>query len=131
MLAFRSVYSETGIDESVISRAVRETALTLDWPDRGIGMDGKPRRTTPHSLRRTYSTVLHDANVPPKVVDSVTGHASAGITLSVYTSVTSDGVERARRAVEEAWDRAADKQSDPILVNSLSIRPPRTQLYRL
>ena len=46
---------------------------------------GMPGRVTPHSPRRTYTTVQADAGVPLKVIDYVTGHESAGLILGTYT----------------------------------------------
>lgn len=46
--------------------------------------------------------MLGDAGVPLRVIDYVTGHESHGVTLGVYTDVTADGLERARRATQDA-----------------------------
>jgi len=78
--------------ESVLARAVRELA-------RRAGIDG---RVTLHSLRKYYTTVLGDAGVPLKVIDTVTGHESHGLTLGVYTTPTAAGIERSRQAVQDA-----------------------------
>jgi integrase len=58
---------------------------------------------TPHGLRRLYTTTLLEAGVPVHVVDELTGHRSAGMTLGVYAKVTPAAVVAARQAVEAAW----------------------------
>ena len=78
--------------ESVLDRAVRALGERA----------GLPGRVTLHSLRKTYTTLLGDAGVPLKVIDAVTGHESSGLTLGVYTSVTAEGIERARQATQDA-----------------------------
>jgi len=80
------------LQEAVLARAVRSLAARAELPG----------RVTPHSLRKTYTTMLGDAGVPLRVIDYVTGHESRGVTLGVYTDVTADGLERARRATEDA-----------------------------
>jgi integrase len=41
----------------------------------------------PHDLRRTAATLLLAQGVPVKVVSEMLGHASVGITLSIYGHV--------------------------------------------
>jgi hypothetical protein len=44
-------------------------------------------------------------------MDAVTGHESSGLTLGVYTSVTAEGVERARQGVQNAPTTAESENS--------------------
>lgn len=53
--------------------------------------DGTPvRRIRPHDLRHTSATLLLGAGVPAKIVSERLGHATVGITLDLYSHVTSD-----------------------------------------
>ena len=96
MLVFSGRYGPARIQETVIARAVRALAIRA----------GMPGRVTPHSLRRTYTTMLGDAGVPLRVIDYVTGHESSGLTLGVYSEVTAAGLAKARTATEEAFTAA-------------------------
>lgn len=97
-LLFSGRYGPAPLNETVAARAVRALAKRA----------GLPNRVTPHSLRRTYTTVLHDAGVPVKVIDHVTGHESDGLTLGTYTEVTAAALERARSAIADAYDQAIE-----------------------
>ncbi len=48
------------------------------------------RRTDRHTLRHTYSTLLHDLGTPIKVQQSLLGHSSAATTMDVYTHPVSE-----------------------------------------
>ena len=78
-------------------------------------MDGAPLRVTPHSLRKTYTTMLDNAlvAVPLKARDYVTGHASEGLTLGTYTEVTDPGLLAVRAAVQAAYDAATAESAAP------------------
>src|SRR6185437_5105962 len=99
-LLFASPYGNGPWDETTLARAIRAAAGT------GRRSLGLPGRVTPHSLRKLYTTVLHDAGVPLKAIDELTGHVSDGLTLGVYAEVTPGARERAREAVEVAWAEA-------------------------
>ncbi|MFC8597173.1 tyrosine-type recombinase/integrase [Isoptericola sp. NPDC057191] len=94
-------YGPAPVHESVMARAVRALAERA----------GLPGRVTAHSLRKTYTTILGDAGVPLKVIDTVTGHESSGLTLGVYTTATAEGVARARQAVQNALTTADSENS--------------------
>ncbi|GAA1739231.1 site-specific integrase [Isoptericola hypogeus] len=100
-LLFSGAYGPAPVHESVLARAVRALGERTELPG----------RVTPHSLRKTYTTTLGDAGVPLKAIDAVTGHESSGLTLGVYTSVTAEGVERARQAVQNALTTADSENS--------------------
>ena len=67
---------------------------------------GMPGRVTPHSLRRTFTTMLGDAGVPLRAIDYVTGHESDGLTLGTYTAVTAGALSKVRTATEGAFTAA-------------------------
>jgi hypothetical protein len=50
--------------------------------------------------------VLHDASVPARVIDCVTGHAPVGVSLAVYTEVTPESLAKVAPAIQLAWDAA-------------------------
>lgn len=92
-LLFCGRYGEpTPLQETVVARAVSSLARRADLPG----------RVTPHSLRKTYTTMLGDAGVPLRVIDYVTGHESSGLTLGIYSTVTEAGLEQARTATQNA-----------------------------
>lgn len=43
-----------------------------------------------HALRHTYATRLFEANIPPKTVQSLLGHADIETTMNIYTHVMKD-----------------------------------------
>jgi len=48
------------------------------------------RRIDWHTLRHTYSTLLHDLGTPVKVQQTLLGHSSAATTMDVYTHPVSE-----------------------------------------
>jgi integrase len=44
-------------------------------------------RMTPHTLRRTFASILAACNVPPRRAMYLMGHTDAKLTLSVYQQV--------------------------------------------
>jgi integrase len=63
---------------------------------------GLPSRVTPHTLRRTYITLMLEAGAPVPYVMSQVGHADSATTLEIYSQVLE---RRERRTVGEAFDR--------------------------
>src|ERR1019366_9137809 len=59
------------------------------------------RRIDWHTLRHTYSTLLHDMGTPIRVQQTLLGHSSAAITMDVYTHPVS---ESERDAVSRLGD---------------------------
>ena len=43
-----------------------------------------------HALRHCYASRLFEANVPPKTVQALMGHADISVTINIYTHVTED-----------------------------------------
>jgi integrase len=66
----------------------------------------------PHLLRHRYATILHDAKVPARAIDYVTGHAPAGVTLAVYTEVTPEALAEVREAMQTAWETACERATE-------------------
>jgi len=61
-----------------------------------------PERVTPHTLRRTYITLMFEAGASVPYVMSQVGHADSATTLEVYSQVLK---RRERGTVGEAFDR--------------------------
>ena len=51
--------------------------------------------------------------VPQRVIDYVTGHLPAGSITMRYTTVTRQGLERARQAIEAAMQAAVAQSAGP------------------
>lgn len=58
------------------------------------------RRIDWHTLRHTYSTLLHDLGTPVKVQQTLLGHSSAVTTMDVYTHPVSDSEREAVAKLE-------------------------------
>jgi integrase len=61
-----------------------------------------PDRVTPHTLRRTYITLMFEAGASVPYVMSQVGHADSATTLEVYSQVLK---RRERGTLGEAFDR--------------------------
>lgn len=50
---------------------------------------GRPaiRRLTPHTLRRTFASILAECNVPPRRAMYLLGHTDPTLTMAVYQQV--------------------------------------------
>lgn len=55
-----------------------------------------------HDLRHTCATLLLGANVNPKIVSELLGHASIAITLDTYSHVLPNMQSEAAKALEDA-----------------------------
>ena len=53
-----------------------------------------PAGLTPHSLRRTFASVLYALGEPPPVVMAEMGHTSPGLALKVYAQAMRLGEAR-------------------------------------
>jgi integrase len=65
----------------------RILAKSVEHADAALARDGTerlPTGLTPHSLRRTFASLLFAVGEPPPYVMSQMGHTSANLTLSVY-----------------------------------------------
>jgi integrase len=76
--------------------------------DRAAG-DRLPDRLTPHSLRRTFASLLFALGETPPYVMAQMGHTSANLTLSIYARQMDrrDGESERLRALVEAGDSSA------------------------
>ena len=70
-----------------------------------IGQDG----LTPHELRHTASTLAISAGANVKAVQRMLGHASAAVTLDVYSDLFDDDLDAVSVALDEAIVRAGIK----------------------
>jgi integrase len=64
----------------VIARAVERANLALE----ADGREPLPDGLTPHSLRRTFASLLFALGEPPTYVMSQMGHTTPGLTLALY-----------------------------------------------
>lgn len=53
---------------------------------------------TPHQLRHTHATLMLKSHVPAKIVSSILGHSSIGITMDTYSHVLTEMQEPATGA---------------------------------
>jgi integrase len=56
------------------------------------------RHLTPHTLRRTFASILAVCNVPPRRAMYLLGHTDPTLTLAVYQQVLDMGAASVRRA---------------------------------
>lgn len=90
--------------------------LTAGWlrVRDAIGVRGLRReRCTFHDLRHTYITYMVMGGVPVAMVSAIVGHASAAMTLDVYTSVDPEAVMGAASAVEAVMPDADEADGEP------------------
>jgi hypothetical protein len=65
---------------------------------------------TPHTLRRTFASILAACDVPPRRAMYLMGHTDAKFTMSVYQQVLDMGrgsVEALERSLAAPWPRPA------------------------
>ena len=55
-----------------------------------LNRDGKPKVTTPHTLRHTFCTNLANAGMNPKALQYIMGHSNINMTLNYYAHATPD-----------------------------------------
>jgi len=90
------------------------------------GLSPLPDRITPHSLRRTFASVLYALGEDPGVVMDEMGHTDPGLALRIYRQSMRRGEDEkaALRALVEgtAWDNDAAQSPDssPVSVSSSS-----------
>ena len=85
--------------EIVVNGLQNPTPKTLTAKEKRANMKFK---VTPHLLRHTYCTSLHDAGVPLKDAQYLMGHSSITITAKIYTHL--DG-NRVADSAQEKLDR--------------------------
>ena len=91
------------------------------WFDKPVTASGVPR-TTPHDLRHTAASLAVSAGANVKAVQKMLGHASAAMTLDIYTDLFEDDLE----AVATALDKARARES----VGKMWARPLRADPLR-
>ena len=86
-----------------ITRGLRRGEIgALSWRDRDgklLGLDG----WCLHELRHSYLSMLAQQGVHPKVMQELAGHASATITMDIYTHVNMDQKREAADVMEDAF----------------------------
>lgn len=81
---------------------------------------GLPGELHAHAYRHRYTTTLHDAGVPQRIIDYVTGHLPHGsVTMRVYTHATKEGLARVPTAIDAAWKSA----TEPARLSALPATP--------
>ena len=92
------------------------------------GLAPLPGGITPHSLRRTFASLLFALGEPPPYVMSQMGHTTAGLTLALYARDMNrrDGErDRLRALVEGAPKKGKTRQSSTSTAGGLVVlRPP-------
>ena len=67
--------------------------------------ESKVPRTTPHDLRHTAASLAVSAGANVKAVQKMLGHASAAMTLDIYTDLFGDDLEAVAVALHDARSR--------------------------
>lgn len=82
-----------------LGRPIKPKDMSQWWGNhaKDYGLEGY----TLHELRHSYLTALARANVHPKVMQELAGHASFDVTMEVYTHVHMDDKRQAVAAFEE------------------------------
>ena len=76
--------------------------LVFDEAARRAGLDG----LTPHELRHTAASLAVSAGANVKAVQRLLGHASAAMTLDVYSGLFDDDLDAVADRLDEAVTRA-------------------------
>ncbi|MEU5297498.1 tyrosine-type recombinase/integrase [Streptomyces sp. GTA36] len=66
-----------------------------------------------HALRHFYASALLDAGENIKAISEYMGHADPAMTLRVYSRLMPDSRDRARRAIDTVFQRAAEEDHGP------------------
>ncbi|GHH55219.1 integrase [Streptomyces umbrinus] len=66
-----------------------------------------------HALRHFYASALLDAGENIKAISEYMGHADPAMTLRVYSHLMPDSRDRARRAIDAVFQRAAPQDHGP------------------
>lgn len=111
----------------LLARAVIRANANLE----ALGQQSLPEGLTPHSLRRTFASLLFALGEPPTYVMGQMGHTTPGFTLALYVREMNrrDG-ERQRLKALVAGDThqpaATTRSSSTTGVRSISIHGPTT-----
>jgi integrase len=95
----------TNIRRRILARAVEAAKKRLI----ADGVEPLPERLTPHSLRRTFASLLFAIGEPPPYVMAQMGHRTPNLTLAIYAREMSrrDGEsERLKALVDRAFASA-------------------------
>jgi integrase len=113
----------------LLARAVTRANANL----KARGQQPLPAGLTPHSLRRTFASLLFALGEPPTYVMGQMGHTTPGFTLALYAREMSrrDGESQRLKALvaDDAHQRAATARSSSTAttrVRSISIQGPTT-----
>jgi len=89
--------------DNLRNRVLRSAVQRADEKLAAVGLPPLPSRLTPHSLRRTFCSLLYALGEDPGVVMDEMGHADPGLALRIYRQAMRRGEdERAQlRAVVE------------------------------
>jgi len=111
-----TMQSTTNVRRRVLARAVQEANAAIVEADGGELL---PAKLTPHSLRRTFASLLFAVGETPPCVMAQMGHTTASLTLSIYAREMDrrDGEpERLRALVNgEEWAPAGTKASETVI----------------
>lgn len=92
---WRSVHGRTKSAAGVRSVPYLGHFAEFDPDRRPLAKALKPHDVTIHSLRKTYAYLLKSNGVHVSTAQRLLGHASAALTLSVYTMVLDDEIDQA------------------------------------
>ena len=113
----------TNVRIRMLARAVERTNATLA----AKGQEPLPEGLTPHSLRRTFASLLFALGEPPTYVMSQMGHTTPGLTLALYAREMNrrDGERHRLRALvsDEPQQRAATGPSSATATGAVQIIP--------
>jgi integrase len=96
--------SASNVRQRVLAPAIKRADASL----RRKGLASLPVGLTPHSLRRTFASLLFALGEPPPYVTSQMGHTTPSLTLAIYAK------EMHRRDGEHAKLRALVEGSTPV-----------------
>ena len=99
--------------------AVADKRLTSE------GIAPLPEGLTPHSLRRTFASILFALGEPPPYVMAQTGHTTPHLTLAIYARQMDrrDGESDRLRALVEGGSMASNGQQTPKTADEIPSRP--------
>jgi integrase len=73
--------------ENYRKRVLKPSVALADKRREGVDLPPLPERLTPHSLRRTFCSLLYALGETPPVVMQEMGHTDAKLALNVYAQV--------------------------------------------
>jgi integrase len=111
----------------LLARAVIRANANLE----ALGQQSLPEGLTPHSLRRTFASLLFALGEPPTYVMGQMGHTTPGFTLALYAREMSrrDGEHQRLKALvagDAHQPAATTRSSSTTGVRSISIHGPTT-----